>query len=88
MPQYQMTIGGIRIGLLIVINFCSLIKGIVGDIGENGEEYYVWTHKKLEIGYNGNKIVDVNLTSESKVKLTPNAKIVFTYEVKFVHRFS
>lgn len=73
---------------MIVINFCSLIKGIVGDIGENGEEYYVWTHKKLEIGYNGNKIVDVNLTSESKVKLTPNAKIVFTYEVKFVHRFS
>ncbi|XP_031553580.1 transmembrane 9 superfamily member 3-like [Actinia tenebrosa] len=57
--------------------------GIVGEIGENGEEYYVWTHKKLEIGHNGNKIVDVNLTSESKVKLTPNAKIVFTYEVRW-----
>jgi transmembrane 9 superfamily protein 3 len=58
-----------------------MCKGIVGDVGENGEEYYIWTHKKLEIGYNGNKIVDVNLTSESKVKLTPNSKITFTYEV-------
>ena len=46
-----------------------------------GEGFYVWTHKKLDIGFNGKQIVDVNLTSETKVKLEPNAKVVFTYEV-------
>ncbi|XP_073252380.1 transmembrane 9 superfamily member 3-like [Porites lutea] len=59
------------------------IWGIVGEIGESNDEYYIWTHKKLDIGYNGDQIVDVTLTSESKTKLSPNAKISFTYEVKW-----
>ena len=59
---------------------CVLL-GIVGEIEEGGDGYYVWTHKKLDIGYNENQIVDVNLTSEAKVKLTPDLKIPFTYEV-------
>ena len=63
---------------------CTL--GIVGEIGEANtegtmKEYYIWTHKKFEIGYNGEQIVDVNLTSESKTKLVPNSKVAFTYEV-------
>ena len=60
--------------------FCIL--GIVGEIGESKDEYYIWTHKKLDIGYNGDQIVDVSLTSESKAKLVPNTKISFTYEVR------
>lgn len=70
------------------------IWGIVGEVDESGDGHYVWTHKKFDIGYNGNQIVDVNLTSEAKVKLTPDAKILFTYEVtwkrsdvKFEDRF-
>ena len=59
------------------------IWGIVGEIDEGGEGYYIWTHKKFDIGYNENKIVDVNLTSEAKVKLQPGIKVAFTYEVKF-----
>jgi len=55
--------------------------GIVGEADENGEDYYLWTYKKLEIGYNGNRIVDVNLTSEGKVKLVPNTKIQMSYSV-------
>jgi len=55
--------------------------GIVGEADENGEDYVMWTHKKLNIGYNGDKIVDINLTSDKKVKLTPQVKIQFTYEV-------
>lgn len=43
----------------------------------------MWTHKKLDIGYHGDAIVDVNLTSEAKVKLEPGARISFTYEVCF-----
>ena len=58
-----------------------LLPGIVGEIGESNGEYYIWTHKKLDIGYNDDQIVDVTLTSESKAKLTPGAKISFTYEV-------
>eukprot|EP00918_Siedleckia_nematoides_P020114 GHVU01042882.1.p1 GENE.GHVU01042882.1~~GHVU01042882.1.p1 ORF type:complete len:583 (+),score=64.16 GHVU01042882.1:110-1858(+) len=59
------------------------IWGIVGEIDEGGDGYYIWTHKKLDIGYNDLQIVDVNLTSEAKVKLAPGIKIPFTYEVKW-----
>ena len=56
----------------------------MGEIGESKDEYYLWTHKKFDISYNGDQIVDVSLTSESKTKLTPDTKISFTYEVRFV----
>ena len=55
--------------------------GIVGEIAEEGSGYYIWTHKKFDIGYNGKQIVDVNLTSDAKVKLEPGAKFSFSYEV-------
>ena len=70
------------------------IWGIVGDIEDDGNTMHIWTHKKFEIGFNGNRIVDVNLTSEGKVKLEHDAKIPFSYEVvwkeshvKFIDRF-
>lgn len=70
------------------------IWGIVGEMENEGNDLYIWTHKKFEIGHNQNQIVDVNLTSENRVKLEPNAKIPFTYEViwttsevKFEDRF-
>ncbi|XP_075216975.1 transmembrane 9 superfamily protein member 3 [Lycorma delicatula] len=61
------------------------IWGIVGEMEENGHHvnYYIWTHKKLDIGHNGKYIVDVNLTSENKVKLENGIKIPFTYEVNW-----
>lgn len=58
---------------------CS--PGIVGEADENGEDHYLWTYKKLEIGFNGNRIVDVNLTSEGKVRLVPNTRIAMSYSV-------
>lgn len=45
--------------------------------------YYIWTHKRFDVGYNGKQIVDVNLTKEVKHKLTPDAVIPFTYEVNW-----
>lgn len=57
------------------------IWGIVGEVGDNN--YYIWTHKKFDIGYNNKQIVDVNITSENKIHLTPTAKISFTYEVNW-----
>ena len=53
----------------------------MGDVDESKKEFYLWTHKRLEIGYNDNQIVDVNLTSENKVKLALGAAVPFTYEV-------
>jgi len=68
---------------------------MVGDIDEDGKTYYLWTHKKLEISYNEDRIVDVNLISEHKQKLELNANITFSYEViwkrsdiKFEDRFN
>ena len=60
------------------------IWGIVGEIGtdENQGDFFLWTHKKFEIGYNGDQIVEVSVTSENKVKLVQGAKINFSYEVK------
>lgn len=59
------------------------IWGIVGEMDDktDSSDNFLWTHKKFEIGYNGNRIVDVNLTSESRIKLESGAKIPFTYEV-------
>ena len=55
------------------------IWGIVGEMEE--KEFYIWTHKKFEIGYNGDQIIDVNLTSEGKTKLKLGEEIAFSYEV-------
>ena len=71
------------------------IWGIVGEVsGKDGEgnndntdgnnegepvSYYIYTHKKFDLGFHGNQIVDVNLTSEGKVKLDKDLKeIEFT----------
>ena len=67
--------------LTISIGFCQF-PGIVGEADEGEKDaFYIWTHKKLEIGYNGQQIVDVNLTSENKVKLVLDANVDFTYQV-------
>ncbi|VBB25302.1 unnamed protein product [Acanthocheilonema viteae] len=62
--------------------------GMVGEIDSltTPPNYRLFTHKKLEIGYNGNQIVDINVTSDVRVALAPGASISFTYEV--VWKFS
>lgn len=71
------------------------IWGSVGEKSKNeDDDVYIYTHKNLQIGYNGENIVDVNLTTEGKVKLDADTNIKLTYEVKwtaspivFVDRF-
>ena len=70
------------------------IWGIVGEIENDKKQYFLWTHKKLEISYNENQIVDVNLVSENKVEIKPKEIVKFSYEVEwkasdqsFKHRF-
>ncbi|CAF1245058.1 unnamed protein product [Adineta ricciae] len=57
------------------------IWGIVGEMDESGKSAFIWTHKKFEIAYNEDRIIDVNLTSEAKVNIKPNTVLKFTYEV-------
>lgn len=55
--------------------------GVVGK--EEDKKFYIYTHKKFDIGYNGKQIVDVNVTPENKELLQVGAKIKFTYEVNW-----
>ncbi|XP_059620555.1 transmembrane 9 superfamily member 3 [Phlebotomus argentipes] len=59
------------------------IWGKVGGLDESTGKYYIFAHKRFEIGYNGKRIVDVNLSTERKEILTLGSKIQFTYEVKW-----
>lgn len=70
------------------------IWGVVGEADDTKGEYYVYTHKKFDLAFNGNQIVDVNMTTEGKVLLALGAEIPFSYEVhwkssktKFEDRF-
>ncbi|EGD77562.1 endomembrane protein emp70 [Salpingoeca rosetta] len=63
---------------------------LVGDFGagHNDKErstdtMFIWTHKKFDVGVNGNRIVDVNVTTGKRVPLKPGITLHFTYEVNF-----
>jgi len=63
------------------------IWGMVGeklDDPEGGSErYFIYTHKKLVITYNGDRVIEVNLTSENPVPVTASASLEFTYSVNW-----
>lgn len=59
---------------------------IWGSVGkERDKKYYIYTHKKFDIGYNEKQIIDVNLTNGHEQLLHVGAQIKFTYEVNW-HR--
>lgn len=65
------------------------IEGLIGqyspDQEGNREVYYLYTHKDFHVGYNGNRIVDVNISTTSDYEeLRPDKKLKFTYTVKWV----
>merc|ERR1711871_1754585 len=47
-------------------------------------KHLVYTHMKLSIGYNGNRIVEVNMTSEEPKVVLPDTGILFSYSVDWV----
>ena len=56
---------------------------MVGEVDTSGTQpvYKMFTHKKFDVGYNGQQIVDVNLTSDARVVLQAGVKLDFSYEV-------
>ncbi len=55
------------------------VWGMVGE-GSKGAAF-VFTHSKLSIGYNKDRIVEVNLTSENPQPVGAGLALEFTYEV-------
>ena len=44
----------------------KLCSGIVGEV-DQGKDYYIWTHKKFEIGYNENQVNTFNVLHTNAV---------------------
>jgi len=51
--------------------------------GPSEEQVYIYTHKSFDINYNGNRLIQVNLTSENPVPLVEGTNLEFTYSVKW-----
>ena len=47
-------------------------------------KHLVYTHMKLSIGYNGNRIVEVNMTSEEPKVVVADTGVLFSYAVEWV----
>lgn len=76
------------------------VWGMVGEIAASKEELeelekdtshehaimpsHIFTHKAFTIGYNGNQIIEVNLSSRDRRKVEPNVKLTFSYSVEWV----
>ncbi len=56
------------------------IFGVVGELRNNGEKH-VWLHRKIEIQYNGNQIVGVNILTSDSALVETGAELKFSYEV-------
>ncbi|KAL7732527.1 hypothetical protein ACLKA6_019165 [Drosophila palustris] len=57
--------------------------GKIGERDENDGKYYIYTHKKCDIGYNGQQIVDITLSTEKREELKEGASYAFSYEVNW-----
>ena len=70
------------------------VWGMVGEIpqgelrGQHSQELHdkmhLFTHRSFRIGYNGDQIVEVNITGTNKVEIGPKQRLDFTYDVKWV----
>ncbi|KFD51698.1 hypothetical protein M514_07394 [Trichuris suis] len=63
------------------------IWGVVGEkvVDNNGNPTFkIFTHKRFQIGFNGQQIVDVNLTSENLVNVEAFSEVPLTYEVEWI----
>jgi transmembrane 9 superfamily protein 3 len=54
---------------------------LLGETDPTTKTVTIYTHKRFEIGYNEDQIVDVSVVVEAKKSLVPNQEISFTYEV-------
>lgn len=64
----------------------GMVGEVVSDPSEKGKEgaekYYIYTHSKFVATYNGDRVIEVNLTAENPV-LIERGQIQFTYSVNW-----
>ena len=51
--------------------------------GDVRGQSFIYTHKAFRIGYNGDRVVAVNLTAENPVPISKGADVEFTYSVEW-----
>lgn len=71
--------------------------GFVGGTASRGNEHipFVYSHQHFSLGYNGDRVVEANVTTSNKVPLQEGMPLVFSYSVQwhtsnldYKHRFS
>jgi len=72
--------------LIRIFKFQQIIKfildlAVVGRKNDKDAGVTIFTHKKFEIGYNENQIVEVVMTPEKPVQIEKGVKLEFSYEV-------
>ncbi|XP_034940032.1 transmembrane 9 superfamily member 3-like [Chelonus insularis] len=60
------------------------VSGTIGTIENEGNDFYLFTHKKFIIKHRGDQIIEVGLENDMRSKITPNTSIVFSYEVNWM----
>ena len=61
----------------------GMVGEVLRDAKSGAMEKHVFQHRSLSISYNGNQIVEANLTSEEPVVIKPGANLDFTYSIKW-----
>ena len=73
----------------------GMVGEVLHDTTKNSMVTHIFTHRTLSLSYNGNQIIEVNLTSENPIPIEAGQKLPFTYSVAwtktdkpFVDRFN
>jgi hypothetical protein len=63
------------------------VKDMEGQPGLHGitESTFLYTHKNFTIAYNGDRIIEVNMTSEGAVPVQTDRSYELTYSVQYVY---
>jgi len=66
------------------------IWGMVGEkyqgegAADKDTDKFIFTHRRFSVAYNGERIIEVNLTSENLQPIKPGTQLDFSYSVKWV----
>jgi transmembrane 9 superfamily protein 3 len=62
----------------------GMVGEILRDDAHGRMEKHIFTHRSVSISYNGDRIIEVNLTSENPVPIEVGRELAFTYSVHWM----
>lgn len=83
LPVWGMVGGRLADHTHSVASVGAVAKGLDGLKGKAGTSY-VYTHRAFSLGFNEDRVVEVNLTTEAPVEVAPGASFDLTYSVQWV----